>query len=63
MAAADERIKQHVVGVRATHVGNHTLKNEYKLIDVSGTYSSLMEQVKTGILSVQLQRRRLQFSA
>ena len=63
MAAADERIKQHVVSVRLTHVSNYTVKNEYRLIGVSGTYFSLMEQVKTDILSVHLQRCRHQFSA
>ena len=63
MAATDERIKQHVVGVRSTHVGNHMLENEYQLIGVSSAYFSFVEQVKTDILSVQLEHRRQQFTA
>lgn len=63
MAATDERIKQHVVGVEPTHVSNHTLENEYKLIGVSSTYFSFVKQVKIDILSVLLERRRQQFTA
>ena len=44
-------------------MSNHTLENEYKLIDVSGTYFSFVKQVKTDILSVLLERRSQQFTA